>query len=194
MITTYNVDCEDILRRSIHVNFDFCSLITTCNGYPGLVPTSRFVSCTSQPNCFQLLPLKITQNLLDLNNQAHYMYVKQGSNKWHSIQKSVRVTGSAFLAALGLDTLSKQKQHHNSFVNNKEPPPFAVDVQEMLDHGKEFEKHGIATLVGAIMPALLPPCYMYFEVGSIILKTPSGRDIICVSPDGLLMCTFGNDC
>ena len=122
------------------------------------------------------------------------MYVKQGSNKWHSIWKSVRVTGSTFLAALGLDTLSKQKQHYNSFVNNKEPPPFAVDVEEMLDHRKEFEKHGIATLVGAIMPALLPPCYMYFKVGSIILKTPSGRDIICVSPDGLLMCTFGNDC
>ena len=98
------------------------------------------------------------------------MYIKQGSNKWHSIQKLVRVTGSTFLAALGLDTLSKQKQHHNSFVNNKEPPPFAADVQEMLDHGKEFKKHGIATLVGAIMPALLPPCYMYFKVGSIILK------------------------
>ena len=122
------------------------------------------------------------------------MYVKQGSDKWHSICKSVRVTGSTFLSALGLDTLSKQKQHYNCFVNGKEAPAFLNEVQEMLDHGKDFEKHGIATLVGAIMPALLPPCYMFFEVSTFILQTPSGRDIICVSPDGLLVCTLGQDC
>ena len=108
--------------------------------------------------------------------------------------RSVRVTTSTFLSALGLDTLSKQKQHHNCFVNGKEAPAFPNEIQEMLDLGKDFEKHGIATLVGAIMPALLPPCYMFFEVSTFILQTPSGRDIICVSPDGLLVCTLGQDC
>ena len=32
----------------------------------------------------------------------------------------------------------------------------------MLDHGRKFEIRGIVTLVGQIVPALLPPCYAFF--------------------------------
>ena len=101
--------------------------------------------------------------------------------------------GSTFTKAVGLNGLSAQKEHHHVFVNGRDAPEIPKEVQKMLDHGIKFEIRGIVTLVGQIMPALLPPCYAFFEVGCILGDTPSRSNNIAVSPDGYLQCIYGQD-
>ena len=60
-----------------------------------------------------------------------------------------------------------------------------------MDHGTNFEKHALETLCGEIMPALLPPCYAYFEVDTKVMDGPKNTNLITVSPDGILQCTMG---
>ena len=105
-----------------------------------------------------------------------------------------RSTGSTFSSAIGLDTLKKQKLHHNVHVNKKPSPPVPPELQEMFDHGKAFEVHGLATLVGILMPLLLPPCYAYFEISTKLFDSPRRKGISCVSPNGMLECSDGADC
>ena len=75
----------------------------------------------------------------------------------------------------------------------KHPDSPSKDVQVCLNHGRLFEKHAIATLVGAIMPALMPPCYSYFEVGSLIHNIDKQDQFLVVSPDGMLQCIHSNE-
>ena len=67
------------------------------------------------------------------------------------------------------------------------------DIQAMMDHGIKYEIHGIHTLVGQIMPLLLPPCHAFFEVGCLVSDLDSIHNFIAVSPDGMIECTQGND-
>ena len=90
------------------------------------------------------------------------MYVPQRSAVWHDIRKNVRLTGSTFGKVIGLNGLSSQKEHYHVFVNGRNPPPIPPEVQQMLDHGTKFKIKGIGSLVGQIMPSLLPPCYAFF--------------------------------
>ena len=122
-------------------------------------------------------------------------YIKQGSDQWHSVHNKVRVTGSTIGKASGLDTLSAQKVHHSVFVSKKTPPVPTPDVMEKLQYGSRNEVHALATLVGALIPALLPPCHSFFEVGTLLSDSPSREKFLPVSPDRFIQCTGGGkDC
>ena len=41
-----------------------------------------------------------------------------------------KVTGSTLYKSLGLDTLKKQKEHYEEFIENKEPKEFPPEVQK----------------------------------------------------------------
>ena len=64
-----------------------------------------------------------------------------------------------------------KKKHHHVFVNSRDAPEISKELQKMLDHGIKFEIREIATLLGQIMPALLPPCYTFLKVGCILEVT-----------------------
>ena len=104
------------------------------------------------------------------------MYVPQRSSLWHEIRKTVRLTGSTFAKAVGLNGLPAQKEHHHVFVNGQEPPPI-LEVQKMLDHGKNFKIRGIATLVGQIMPALYHHVMLFLKL-AVYLETHRQKMLI----------------
>ena len=73
-------------------------------------------------------------------------------------------------------------------------------VEMLLKYHKKYRKCWIMesnlnnlTLAGQVMPALLPLCYAFFEVGCILGDTPSRSNNIAVSSNGYLQCIYGQD-
>ena len=52
----------------------------------------------------------------------------------------------------------------------------------------------IGTVVSQVMPALLPPCYVFREVGPVIVSGGIRDELLCVSADGVIECINGKDC
>ena len=128
---------------------------------------------------------------VDLSEEDCIQYIKQGSNLWHEQRKKAQITGSTLYRALGLESLSSQKEFHTEFILGCKPLPFSPEVQQRLEHGLKHEKNVIATLVAYIMPSFLPPCFRYFKVGPMFIHIPGHRNFIEVSPDGVLKCGNG---
>ena len=58
-----------------------------------------------------------------------------------------------------------------------------------------FQKHVVATLVGLALPVFFAPCYVYREVGIVIVGGEHTENLLGVSADGVLECRNGyKDC
>ena len=57
-----------------------------------------------------------------------------------------------------------------------------------------MQVHVIGTLLSQVMPALFPPCYVFQEVGPVIVSGEIREELLCVSSDGVIECINGNDC
>ena len=57
-----------------------------------------------------------------------------------------------------------------------------------------MQVHVIGTLLSQVMPALFPPCYVFREVGLVIVSGKIREELLCVSSDGVIECINGNDC
>ena len=88
--------------------------------------------------------------------------------------------------ALGLESLAHFKSHHYEFVKNQNPPKFPPDVRQHLQYRQENEKHVIATLVGAFLPALKLKCFALMEVGPKLMTIKGENNFIEVSADGVI--------
>ena len=109
-------------------------------------------------------------------------------------RKKARVTGSTLRTVIGLDTLTKQKEHFHVHINGREPPPPSPQLQQLFDHGKKNEVNAFTTVVSTAAPAVLPDCFAFFEVGPKFIHSPNGRNLMEVSTDGIFMCTKGDNC
>ena len=92
---------------------------------------------------------------------------------WHKQQEKARVTGSTLHSAIGLDTLTKQKEHYHVHINGRQPPSPSAQLQQLFDHRKKNGVNAISTLVSTAVPALLPDCYAFFEVGPKFIHSPN---------------------
>ena len=189
-----SADCEAVFKYGLSSQTTLLEIASIASKCHTLFKHTGTLDLSEQANVFQLLPPEILNNTIPLSREIFTKYIKQGSEMWHKERKKARVTGSTLYKAVGLDTLSKQKDHHAEFVMGRTPQPFEPDVQKRLDHGLKHEKNVIATLVALIMPAMLPPCFAYFEVGPMFIHSNSRRNLIEVSPDGVLKCTSGSCC
>ena len=178
VINTNLADCENVICHGLDINQEIACEISKSLAVPNLIPDGHHVTLLQQPNTFCLQSLEEIEQIMDVTNADNFMYVPQRSSLWYDIRKKVRLTGSTFGKAIGLNRLSAQKEHHHIFVNCHKPAPISEEVQKMLDHGTNFKIRGIATLVGQIMPTLLPPCYAFFEVGCLLGNTHPHGNII----------------
>ena len=192
-INTKSADCKNVIRHALDINHDISREISKCLGVQQLIPDGHHVNLLNQANNFCLRTLQEITDIVDLGNTSNFIYIPQRSSVWHEIRRNVQLMGSTFTKAVGLNGLSAQKEHHHVFVNGRDAPEIPKEIERMLDHGINFEIRGIVTLVGQIMPALLPPCYAYFEVGCILGDTPSRSNNIAVSPDGYLQCIYDQE-
>ena len=189
-------ECESIVRRLLEVNIKITEIMAALNNNLDVHvrDNARHITLIEHSNNFQLLPPEIIKMVLDIKKEENYQYIKQRTNKWFQIRKQARVTGSTLNKALGLDTLLKQKEHHYMFVRGREEPPVTPELQKMFDYGTHNETNAIATLVSTIVPAYLPACYAFYEVGPCFISGESRKSIIEVSADGILQCSFGEGC
>ena len=96
--------------------------------------------------------------------------------------------------ALGLDTLKAEKEHFNVHVQKLPSTPLSTEVQEYIKFGSENEINAISTLIGLMMPALLPSCHSSFKVGPKFIHGVHRKNFIEVSGDGIIQCTKGDAC
>ena len=187
-------DCEAVLKLGLSTQKTVVELIANETGTHSFFLPDTSVDLSEQQNVFQLLPPEAMPRNLDLTSENCIQYIKQGSAMWHEQRKKARITGSTIHKALGLESLTSQKQHHAEFILGRKPRAFDDEVKKRLEHGLKNEKNVIATLVSYIMPVLLPPCFRYFEVGPMFIHIPGQRNFIEVSPDGVLKCGNDNCC
>ena len=54
-----------------------------------------------------------------------------------------------------------------------------------------LQKHVIATIIGLALPSLFPLCYIFHEVGTVVINRKNKDNLLGVSADGLLECEYG---
>ena len=95
---------------------------------------------------------------------------------------------------LGLDTLKSEKEHFNVYVHKLPSVPLSEEVQKYIQFGTDNGINAIATLVGLLMPALLPPCLAFFKVGPQFIHGVHKENVTEVSADKIIRCTKGGSC
>ena len=189
-------ECEAVIRHLLEVNLKTTSIMAFLNnnGDVHIRDMPRHINLSERGNSFQLLPPELVSQSIDLDNAQNMQFIKQCSDKWFDLRKRYRVTGSTLNSAIGLDTLQKQKNHHYIHVHGRKPPPIPPDLQKKFDHGTKNEVNATATLISTIVPAYLPACYAFYEVGPTFVNSHDRDNLLEVSVDGILQCSFGNEC
>ena len=136
------------------------------------------------------MPPEKIEHLLQYKENS--VWVKQKSELWELLRQYSVITGSTCSNAIGLTTLADQKKHFDTFVLNKKEE-ISEKLQQRFDHGVEFEKRAVATLVGLLLPALFPVCHKLFEVGPVYADSKFHERMLEVSADGILKCDMGGE-
>ena len=184
-------ECESVYRNGLDIQDEILKALALLYGWEDM---DGHIILSTMPNCFQLLPPKELSGIIDLTDETNYEYIKQRSEMWYSVRQKFHVTASTLYRAIGLDMLQRQKEHHYIFICRRSEKPHDAELAKRLKHGTENKVNIISTLVSKIMPAFLPPCYAYFEVGPKIISHGLSSLQIEVSADGILKCTNGLEC
>ena len=96
--------------------------------------------------------------------------------------------------ALGLESLKVEKEHVYVYGKGRLPKDVDLEDQKYLDFGIANEIHAVSTLVGCIMPVLLPPWYIFLECGPAFIHGASRKNLNKVSMDGITQCKHGKVC
>ena len=187
-------DCESVFKQGLEMQNDILKGLRILSGWPEVSETDEHIYLNEMANCFQLLHPDDVHPSIQLNTPENYEYIKQGSDQWHTLRKTTRVTGSSLYRAIGLDTLQRQKEHHYTFVSGRSPNVHDPTTEKRLKHGRDNEVNIITTLVAKIMIAFLPPCYSFFEVGPKFIEFGNSGFKVEVSADGVVKCPNGNTC
>ena len=188
-------ECETVVRSLLEINVLCTKIMAILNSNHDVHIGSNVwhIIFTEHANNFQLLPPEVVQLFMDLDDEDNVQFVKQRSKKWFEIRSKARITGSTMYAALGLDTLAKQKEHHYIHVRGRKPPPTPPDLQKLFDHGTKNEVNAIATLISTVVPAYLPACFAFYEVGPAFIHSQGRKYLMEISADGILQCSDGTD-
>ena len=159
-------ECESVVHRLLEINIHITKLLSHIRGNADLHANLdvRHIDLSEQTNFFSLLDPDMALLAVNLDEEQNSMYIKQGSELWYRKRKKARVTGSTLCTAIGLDTLTKQKDHFHVHINGREPPLPSAQLQKLFDHGKRNEVNAFATLVSTAASAILQDCYAFFEV------------------------------
>ena len=166
-------ECKAVIHCLLEVNLKTTSIMAFLNnnGDVHIRDMPRHINLSERGNSFQLLPPELVSQNIDLDNPQNMQFIKQCSDKWFDLQKRYRVTGSTLNSVIGLDTLQKQKDHHYIHVCGRKPPPIPPDLQKKFDHGTKNEVNATVTLISSIVPAYLPACYAFYEVGPTFVNS-----------------------
>ena len=185
---------ENCVSCILQLNIDICSNLGQLNGSSCCVAENKYVKLHKQPNFFELLPSEYVLHHMNLEIEPNTKYYSQYSTIWWKLWKKVVITGSTLYKGLGFETLKAVREHVNIFMKNRPSPQVPPDVQKYMEFGKNNEVHAISTLVGTILPALKLSCYNFYQAGHRFIHRKTCRNMIEVSPDGMIQCPQGSNC
>ena len=87
---------------------------------------------------------------------------------------------------LDLDTLKAEKEHFNVYMHKLPSVPVSEEVQKYMQFGRDNEINATATLVGLLMPVLLPSFFAFFEVGPQFIDGVHKENLIEVSANSII--------
>ena len=188
-------ECESVVRRLLEMNMVTTQIMSSINNNSDvhIQNKPRHISLIEHANNFQLLPPEIVKYVLDIEKNTNIQFIKQRSPEWFQIRKQARITGSTLNSGIGLDTLQKQKQHFYFHVRGRQPAPVSEELQTKFDHGAKNEVNGTATLITTVVPAYLPACFAFYEVGPAFIGCENQPKLLEVSADGILQCSSGGE-
>ncbi|MCG8623731.1 MAG: YqaJ viral recombinase family protein, partial [Proteobacteria bacterium] len=190
-------ESESVVRRLLELNLKITSIMAfmNCNDDVHIGTDICHIRLSEKGNNFQLLPPQIVEQFMDIDMEENVQFIKQRSDKWFEYRKKFRVTGSTLNSAIGLDTLNKQKEHHYVRVRGRQPAPVPPELQKKFDHGTKNEVNATATFISTVLPAYLPACFAFYEVGPASINSEKRDNLLEVSADGILQCSHGGkDC
>ncbi|CAC5394880.1 unnamed protein product [Mytilus coruscus] len=106
-------------------------------------------------------------------------HVPTSDDRRENLEKKNQVTASTLHSAVGLGTLTQQQEHYDAAYLKKIS---TRHISDAIEHGIENEKHGVATIVGKILPAIYPTV-RFHQVGCYVLWD-NGKPFLVASPDG----------
>ena len=184
------LDCKLTVKKCLQLNREICLCSAALGGCRQFCPEGYHVEMSSQSNYKELMPPEKIEHLLQYKENS--VWVKQISELWEQLRQYSVITGSTCSNTIGLTTLADQKKHFDIFVLNKKEE-ISEELQQRFDHGVEFEKRAVATLVSLLLPALFPVCHKLFEVGPVYAESKFRECMLEVSADGILKCDMGGE-
>ena len=186
-------DCENLCKRSTLVNLELMQLMSHCNGLTALNATGQACTLSSQSNLAILRPPSQIGLEYDMDDPDNSIFCKQGSEEWFALRKLAPITGSSLWRGLGFDTLAKMKAHIREHIKGEVPAPVSEFSAKAMQHGHDYERHGVATIVSCVLPAFKTRCHQFLEVGPIFIPGKVREKLIEVSGDGIIHC-INKDC
>lgn len=190
-ISTANANlflCKQCLRSILSLNHQILTCLAEMNNNIDNVALVQNVDLGKQQNCRILLHPDLLKDHFDLEKDTYL--VKQNTEMWKGLRKEARGTGSTLQSALmlGMKTGAKcrAKDHFDTYIMKKPDKPVPPELQARFDHGHRNEVNALATVVGVFMPAFLPPCYTFVEIGPFFIPGTNVERLIEVSADGIL--------
>ena len=193
-LNEHSAHCDSQIGRCLGLSSRIIVCLSTCCDNLEVYASQPIVNLQQQKYALFLFPAERNSLHFNLDLKENNDIVKQRSDKWYALRKEAKVTECSLYNVLGLSSLSDLKQHHYQFIKKRAPLPFPEDVKKHLKYGMENEKHVIATVLGNLMPALLPSCFTYQEMGPVFLPVRNEEKFLEVSTEGLLMCFGGENC
>ncbi|VDI57982.1 Hypothetical predicted protein [Mytilus galloprovincialis] len=177
----YKVD--NCLSTSLEVQWIICKTGSVLNNAEHVFAKGNIVNVKLQRNVRFLQSPNEIKERLNVNVVPTHL-TKQHNQEWIDSRRKAKVTGSTIYAAIGCDSLKKQKQHFDKVISGVEADEPSKEQQNAMRHGTKSEIHEIATLSRVIMPSLFPDM-IFHEDGYYIYN-----DMV-VSPDGSLRSADG---
>ncbi|XP_052268567.1 uncharacterized protein LOC127869949 [Dreissena polymorpha] len=176
-IIAYIYDIDTFVGKSEKVIREICVCVASLNGK--LFVDDRNVSLENNSAFYAI------DELQNVDENYSTRLIKQRTERWFELRASAKITGSTLYKGLGFDGLKNQKDYFEGQfcgVPSKTPSEYIANA---MKHGQDNEINAVATLVGKILPVVLPDL-VYCEEGCVVVHDECLNPFLVVSPDGSL--------
>lgn len=137
VVEAFIARAKNNIDKLLKCNLALCHIMANLNQTQEYMPSGQCVNLLKQRNShFLLTPAQIdNDDFLTENPQ----YVQQRSTLWHECRMLSRVMASTLYDAIGLRSLTQQRNHYKHYVLKQPPKPFKPHVKAAIDFGSRHE-------------------------------------------------------
>ena len=187
-------ELEYALKRTLDCCVSLCNIAAMFQGLECLTTKCTFFKLHTQANIKQLVPAELVEEFIDLDDVSNSIYCNKESNKYKEITHMSCIKGDELYQALGFKTLKVQRQIFLNLGNKGNIGNTATNSEHMDAENSALEVNAISTIVALIMPALMPPCMTFRQVGPQFVHGKHCYKMIVSIVYGIIKCNSGQTC